>query len=43
MGTVPYLLQGLGLQTPWVVLMLEIKEKYNSVYRQSCWRREGFC
>lgn len=25
MGTVPYLLQGLRLQTPWVVVMLEIK------------------
>lgn len=25
MGTLPYLLQGLRLQTPWVVVMLEIK------------------
>lgn len=42
MGTVPYLLQGLGLQTPWVMLMLEIKGEAQFCVQKKLLEQRGF-
>lgn len=41
MGTLPYLLQGLRLQIPWVVVILEIKGEVQSFVQTKLLEQRG--